>query len=42
MGVGTMRKKEINEGKAYEGDAEDALMANAASAAAGAKSKKRK
>ena len=41
MGVGTMRKKEINEGKAYEADAEDALMANAA-AAAGAKSKKRK
>ena len=42
MGVGTMRKREVNEGKAYEGDGgEDALMANAA-AAAGAKNKKRK
>lgn len=41
MGVGTMRKKEINEGKAYEGDAEDALMANVA-AVAGTKTKKRK
>jgi hypothetical protein len=35
MGVGTMRKREINEGKAYEADgSEDALLANAASAAA--------
>ena len=42
MGVGTMRKKEINEGKAYEGDAEDAIMANVAAVAAGTKTKKRK
>jgi COMPASS component SWD1 len=38
MGVGTMRKKEINEGKAYEADGEEALLAVAAQA----KSKKRR
>lgn len=46
MGVGTMRKREINEGKAYENDpAEDAVLANAASAivaGASGKGKKRK
>lgn len=39
MGVGTMRKKEINEGKPYEADSEEALLATVAAAA---KSKKRK
>jgi COMPASS component SWD1 len=42
MGVGTMRKKEINEGKAYEGDKEeDSIIANAAVAQATKNKKKR-
>ncbi len=43
MGVGTMRKKEVNEGKLYEGDQDEmATMAAAPVAAGGAKQKKRK
>ena len=44
MGVGTMRKKEVNEGKVYEGDQDEmaTMTAAAIAAAAGTKSKKKK
>ena len=42
MGVGTMRKKEVNEGKVYEGDQDEMATMAATQVAVGAKSKKKK
>ena len=42
MGVGTMRKKEVNEGKVYEGDQDEMATMAATPVSVGAKSKKKK